>query len=260
MVSFRSALVSAAVWALSCGATAAAQTLDDIIAKNLAARGGVEKLRGLDTVKITGTITLKMPGAPGAAPKEVSVPMTTWAKRPNRMRRDQQFPDRTVSVGFDGTTVWVHDSAMGTPQKMTGPNAEATKDDASFDPLFLTYKERGHEIELVGQEKLDGVDVYHLRVAKKNGQVEHHYLRADTGLEFRTVTAVRQGGTEIELRTDLTDYRTVDGMQVAFGMQQFRNGQPVLEVELTAVDFNAPIDDDVFRMPASGGNPNGRRP
>ena len=248
----RGVLMAASAWAVLGGGPAAAQTLDEIIARNLAARGGVEKLRGLDTVKITGTITINMIGPPGSPPKAITVPMTTWAKRPNRMRRDQQFPDRTVSVGFDGTTVWVLDSAIGTTQKMTGPNADATRDDANFDPLFLAYEERGHEIELVGQEKLDGVDVHHLRVAKKNGQVDHHYLRADTGLEFRTVTAVQQGGTEVELRTDLTDYRIVDGMQVAFGMQQFRNSQPVLRVELTDVAFDVPIDEEVFRMPAGG--------
>lgn len=251
MIGARSVIVAAACAVLG-GGPAAAQTLDDVIARNLAARGGVEKLRSLDTVKITGTITLRMMGPPGSPPKEVSVPMTTWAKRPNKMRRDQQFPDRVVSVGFDGTTVWVHDSAMGVPQKMSGPNADATKDDATFDPLFLTYKERGHEIELVGQEKVESVEVYHLRVTKQSGQVEHHYLRADTGLEFRTVTTVQQGGTEIELRTDLSDYRTVDGMQVAFGMRQFRNGQPVLDVQLTDVAFNVPLDDDIFTMPSGG--------
>lgn len=229
--------------------TAAAQTLDDIIAKNLAARGGVEKLRNLDTVKITGTIVAKMAPGPGVQPKTVEVPMTTWAKRPNRMRRDQKFPDRTISVGFDGTTVWVLDSTIGRAQPMTGPQAEATRDDASFDPLFLSYKARGHTIELVGNEKLEGVDVHHLRVTKKNGQVEHHYLRADTGLEYRTVSTIEQGGSSFELRTDLSDYRTVDGMQVAFGMQQFRNGTPVLEVRLDTVAFNVPIDDAIFAMP-----------
>lgn len=232
--------------------TAAAQTLDEIVAKNLAARGGVEKLRSLDTVKITGTIIAKMAPGPGAPPKTVEVPMTTWAKRPNRMRRDQKFPDRTISVGFDGTTVWVLDSTMGRAQPMTGPQAEMTRDDASFDPLFLSYKERGHAIELVGNEKLDGVDVHHLRVTKKNGQVEDHYLRADTGLEYRTVTTIEQGGGSFELRTDLSGYRSVDGMQVAFGMQQFRNGEPVLEVKLATVEFNVPIEDAIFSMPEAG--------
>ena len=239
--------------ALAAPGTSPAQTLDEIIAKNLASRGGADKLRSLDTVKITGTIVAKMPGAPGTEARQLELPMTTWAKRPNKMRRDQKYPDRTVSVGFDGTAVWMLDTTIGKAQRMTGPEAEATRDDASFDPLFLSYEERGHKIELVGNEKLNGVDVHHLRVTKKNGQVEHHYLRVDTGLEFRTVTTIDQGGPPLELRTDLSDYRTVDGMQVAFGMQQFRNGEQVLEVKLASVEFNVPIDDAIFSMPQPGG-------
>ena len=34
-----------------------AATVDDVIAKNLAARGGAEKLRSLNSVKITGIVT-----------------------------------------------------------------------------------------------------------------------------------------------------------------------------------------------------------
>jgi outer membrane lipoprotein-sorting protein len=243
-----------AMLAVTLPAVSSAQTLDEIIAKNLASRGGADKLRSLDTVKITGTIVAKMPGAPGAEARQLlELPMTTWAKRPNKMRRDQKFPDRTVSVGFDGTAVWMLDTTIGKTQRMTGPEAEATKDDASFDPLFLSYEERGHKIELVGNEKLNRIDVHHLRVTKKNGQVEHHYLHTDTGLEFRTVTTIDQGGLRLELRTDLSDYRTVDGMQVAFGMQQFRNGEQVLEVKLASVEFNVPIEDAIFSMPQPGG-------
>ena len=240
--------------------TGAAQDVASVIAKNLAARGGVEKLRSLNTVKITGTIAVTMVERPGAEPRKMELPMTTWAKRPNKMRRDQTFPDRTVSIGFDGETAWIFDPALGVARPTAGPQAEATRDDATFDPLFLTYAERGHEIELVGTDTLDGVAVHHLRVTKKNGQVEHHYLRADTGLEYRMVTTVvlepppgeprlPGGSQKIEVRTDLFDYRTVDGMQVAFGMRQLRNGEEVLQVKLERVEFDVPIDDGIFRMP-----------
>jgi outer membrane lipoprotein-sorting protein len=227
---------------VAAGRPAASQTgLDEVVAKNLAGRGGVEKLRGLETVKGTGIMEAR----------GMELPIATWSKRPNKIRRDQKLPDRTITVAFDGTTVWTHDTSMGGPQRMTGPQAQATREDAAFDPLFLRYKEQGHKVELVGDEKLDGVAVHHLRVTKKDGRVEEHYLNAETGLEFRTLATLEEGGMKAELRSDFSDYREVDGLKVPFSIRQFLNGTPVLNVKLTQIEFNVPVDDAIFAMPAA---------
>ncbi len=218
-----------------------AATVDDVIAKNLAARGGAEKLRSLNSVKITGIVTAQ----------GMELPMTSWAMRPNRIRRETKFQEQNIVVAFDGTTVWGINPMMGstTPQPITGPQADLTKDEASFDPLFLNYKERGHAIELVGTETVEGTQAHHLKVTKKNGTVEHHYLNASTGLEIRSVSTLEQGGMKAEITTDLSDYQSVDGMQVAFSMKQSMNGNLVVQVKLQKVEFNVPIEEELFRMP-----------
>jgi outer membrane lipoprotein-sorting protein len=224
-------------------ASTAAQTptVEEIVAKNLAARGGVEKLRSLNSVKITGIVTAQ----------GMELPMTSWAKRPNRIRRDTKFQDQKIVVAFDGTTVWGINPMMGStmPQQITGPQADLTREEASFDPLFLTYKERGHAVEFVGTETLEGTSAHHLKVTKKNGNIEHHYLNAETGLEIRSVSTLEQGGMKAEITTELGDYQSVDGMQVAFSMKQSMNGNPMVEVKLQKVEFNVPIDEELFKMP-----------
>jgi outer membrane lipoprotein-sorting protein len=220
------------------------QTLDEIIAKNLDARGGVEKLRALQTVKFTGTVTIQ--GGPPGVPRE-PMKMTTWTKRPNLLRRDTVFPDRSASVAFDGSTMWSLDSTVGAPQEVTGPQAAQTRP-LEFDPVYLDYKERGHRIELVGIESIDGVKVHHLRVTRKNGQVEEQYLNAETGLEIRTVTSVEQGSRKIQLRNELSDYRTVDGMQVPFVLRSFVDNQPATQIQLETVEFNVPMPDEIFKL------------
>jgi hypothetical protein len=132
---------------------------------------------------------------------------------------------------------------------LTGPQADLTRDEATFDPLFLTYKERGHAIELVGTETVEGTEVHHLKVTKKSGSIEHYYLNAATGLEMRTVSTLERNGMTAEVTTDLSDYQTVDGMQVAFSMKQSMNGNVVTQVKLQKVEFNVPIQEDLFRMP-----------
>ena len=86
-------------------------------------------------------------------------------------------------------------------------------------------------------------------MTKKNGSIEHYYLNAATALEMRTVTTLERNGMTAEVTTDLGDYQTVDGMQVAFSMKQSIRGNVVAQVKWQKVEFNVPMEDDLFRMP-----------
>lgn len=226
------------------GSAASAQTVDEIIAKNLEARGGVERLRAVTTVKLVGTIEAQ----------GMELPMTSWAKRPNMIRRDTKFQEKTMVVAFDGTTVWGINPMMGSsPQALTGPQADMTREDADFDPLFLDYEQKGHKIELVGADTIQGRRVHHLRVTKKTGQVQDYFLDAESGLESRIVGTLEAGGIKAQVTTDLSDYREVDGLRVPFTMKQSMNGNPVAQISIEKVEFNVPIDDELFRMRKDAG-------
>ena len=236
MFSSRATYVAIGVTAVV--SVASAQSVDQIVAKNIEARGGIEKLRSVQTVKTTGKLI--------GGGREM--PMTIWVKRPNMLRQERTLPDRTVTVGFDGTTVWGLDSTIGKAQEMTGPQADATRDDADIDPMLLDYKQKGHRIELVGQEKIDGQPVHHLRITRKNGKTSEYFVSADTGLDVRIVDTFDQGGMKMEVRTDLSNYQTVDGMQLPFTIKQFSNDKLAVEFNLEKVEFNTPVDDEMFRM------------
>lgn len=243
-------VVAAAFVALAAGAgISATQTVDDIVARNLDARGGVERLRAIDTVKITAKLTSQ----------GMELPMTSWAKRPNLIRRDTKFQNQTIVLAFDGSRVWGIDplAGPGAPLEITGPQADMMREEAEFDSLFLDYRDKGHTIDLIGRETLEGRDVHHLRVERKNGQVQHYYLDAASGLEVRIVTILEQGGMTAEIANDLADYREIDGLRVPFRMKQSLNGTPRAQVTLENVEFNVPIDHDFFRMkkgaPRTGG-------
>lgn len=235
----------AAVWLLAIAALTVpaahvqAQSLEEIVAKNLQARGGAERLRSLQTVQTAGTLTTS----------RGEIPVTTWAKRPHKFRRDMKLGNRSTSLAFDGSSVWVVDPGSGseTPRAISGPEALAAREEGSFDPLLLDYKERGHQVTFIGNETIDGVPVYHLRVTRKGGQIEHHYINADTGLEMRIVATLERTGFKTELRTDLSDYREVDGLMFAFRIQQSSSNEKAM-VTLDRVVFNMPIDDEVFRL------------
>jgi outer membrane lipoprotein-sorting protein len=221
---------------------AGAQTLDDVIARNLQAKGGAEMLKSTNSVRMTAT--LASPGQPG------DITITMLLKRPNLMRREMAMGGRTMVFGFDGATAWAR-QGDGPAEPVTGPQADQLKQSAEFDSVFLNYKELGHTIELVGQESSGGKPVYHVKVTRKEGPVQHYYLDAETGLEQKMVMEMDQGGMKVTVETQLSDYRTVDGRVLPYKIRQLANGAPAAEITTEKVEFNVPVDEAVFKMPTA---------
>ncbi len=139
MLPIVAALVAAACLVPS---IASGQTLDEIIAMNLKAKGGLEKIRATSTVRMTGHVTAT--DAPSAAPKNATT--TMLAKRPNMMRREQTIDGETFVSAFDGATLWVQRGNQP-PEEAQGSQAAYARQDAEFDSVFVDYKAKGHSID-----------------------------------------------------------------------------------------------------------------
>lgn len=224
-------------------AAAHAQTVDEIVAKNLQAKGGAEKWGSVNSVKMTGKIAIQ----------GQEMPLTMYAKRPNMNRQEIALPDGRIVQAFDGVTAWVINPLMGSnvPQAVPGGVADMMKNSADFDGALINYKAKGHTIELVGKEKLLDKDVYHLKVTMKGGQVQHYFLDAESGLELKTSAEVEMGmgGTKQTLDTEMSNYKPEGGIMLPHTVKQFVNGKPTVEMTVTAVEFNPAVDDAIFRMP-----------
>lgn len=228
---------------LGAAAAVQAQTLDDILARNLKAKGGAEKWKSVSSVRMSGTI--KMQG--------MELPLTVYAKRPNATRQEVQMKDEKLIQAFDGTTAWIINPMTGsdTPQELPAPISRMMKNSSDFDGPLFDHKQKGNTIELVGKERLDGKDVYHLKVGiKGDPQVQHYYLDAETGVELKRSQEVDMGpGGKQTLETRMSDYRAVDGVMVPRSISQLVNGKPLVQMSIEKVEFNAGVDDALFRMP-----------
>jgi outer membrane lipoprotein-sorting protein len=217
--------------------------VDEIVARNLAAKGGAEKLRAVTSVKSVGTV--RNPRG--------ETPVSSWAKRPNMIRREQVTEGQTFVIGFDGKTVWgINPLISARAREISGPQAEMTKQDADdFDTLLLDYKTKGHTVELVGTESLQGKSVHRLRVTKKSGAIQELYLDADTFLESKIVMQLDQGGRKAIVTMEFSNYKDVDGIKVPFHIKQSLNGQVMTEVTYGQVQFNEDMPDSLFKMPSA---------
>ena len=228
---------------LVCSAAAAsAQSVDEVVAKNLEAKGGAAKWKAVSSVKMSGRLS-----AQGQ-----ELPLVVYAKRPNQTRQEISFEDKRMIQAFDGTTGWMINPMIGsnTPQPTPPQVSEMMKNTADFDGPLQDYKTKGHAIELAGKQKLDDKEVYHLKVTLKGGKVQDYYIDAGSGVEVKKSEEVEMGpGAKQTLETEMSNYKPVDGILVAHTIRQSISGKPVAEITIDKVEFNSPVDDELFRMP-----------
>ena len=238
----RKILLSVAVMAAlaAAHAPAAAQSVDEIVAKNNKAKGG-DRWKSTQSMRLTARINIQ----------GMELPMTIVSKRPNMMRQDMTFQGVAIVQAYDGTTAWTINPMMGSDQATEVPAAvaESLKEQADFDGPLVDYKAKGNTIELVGNEEVNGAKVHHLKVTQKNGKVSHFYIDEKTGVEVKVVTDADLGAGPMKVETELTNYQTLDGIMVPMMIRQLGGPSGAVTITVDKVEFNIPLDDKLFRMP-----------
>lgn len=226
-----------------------AQTVDEIIAKNIAARGGLAKLRGVQTVRITGSADF------GGMQAELVI----VEKRANKTRMEISLQGMTMVRAYDGQNGWqvVPFTGKKDPEPMTADDLKGAAQEADIDGALVDYKEKGHKVELIGKEKIEGTDAYHLKITMKSGDIRDEYLDADSFLDIKTTFKTTRRGAEVVQNTTLGDYKEVDGMMLPFSMDVRAEGAPGpgQKITIQKVEFNTPVDDSQFRMPVIAAAP-----
>lgn len=217
---------------------ASAQTVDEIVAKNIQAKGGVEKIKAVQSMKQTSHI--KVQG--------ISASMTVYFKRPNLSRQEMNISGAQIIAAFDGTTAWGLNPMAGqtTASPLPGPSAAQARKEADFDPPLLDYKARGTKVDYVGTEPAGGGKSYlHLRVTDKDGTTTQVYLDAVTALEAKIVAEGPTGPVE----TTLSDYRDVNGLKMPFALKTTAGGVVAADVTVDKIEFNLDMPNTLFSMP-----------
>jgi outer membrane lipoprotein-sorting protein len=223
---------------LALAPTASAQTVDDVIAKNLQAKGGVELLKQTASVRTVAT----------ASTPNGEVTITSVSKRPNLMRNEITGAGQNLVIGFDGTTAWVAPQGMPAKAMPAGPQTEMLKQSQIDSPL-LDYQTKGMKVELAGTESEGERKLHHLVLTPKTGPRMHYFIDAATGLESRMVMESDEGGQLNRMEIRFSDFRTIDGRTVPFTTTQVIDGKEAGQLKFEKIEFNVPLDDSMFRMP-----------
>ncbi len=238
----------AASLALSFALPSAAETLDEVVARSFEARGGLEKLRAVKSMRFTGKMT--------SGPMEA--PAVYEAKRPNKSRLDATIQGLTMTQAFDGQVGWQVVPFQGNkdPQPMSPEEQQIAEEESDFDGPLVDYKEKGHQVELLGKEKVEGTDAWKLRVTRRSGTVETLYLDADNYLAIKGESRRTMRGTEVESEQTIGDYKEVEGLLIPHSFESSQKGHAQRQrITIEKVELNVPIDDARFAMPVKAGEP-----
>ena len=216
-----------------------ALTVDDIIARNLATKGG-DKWKTIQTQKMTGV----------ASAQGFELAMVVYGKRPNVSRQELTLeipgqPVVTIVTLFDGTTAWTINPMTGSdvPQQVPAAENAIAKVQSDFDGALVDYKAKGYTVELVATVAVAGKQAHHLKVTRADAPTQHYYLDPDTFVELKVAT---EGAVASD--TELSDYRDIDGIMVPHAIKISQGGMVQAELRILKVEFNVPLDDAMFRV------------
>jgi hypothetical protein len=224
-----------------------APSLENLVARHVEARGGYERLKAVQTIKISRTVVTPF--------NELDV--VVYRKRPQLYRVEQTAPGQpTTSRGVTPEDVW--DFAGGRLTRRAPQAAAETRElDADFDGLLVDWKAKGHSVELAGREPLPGGDAWKLVVKTRSGATRVIYLDASTYLERRhtgSLSLPRDQRANLEL--DILGHREAGGVKFPSELQEERTGAGPVQTLVTytkSIEVNVPIDDAIFAPPAQPG-------
>ena len=229
---------------LCLAAAAAAQTAEELVAKNLQARGGVDKIKAINTLKMTGKAYVGIDAA-----------LSQENKRADMIRQNFTVQGMTQIQAYDGKVGWQISPFGGRkdPELMGEDDYRDLLEEADIDGPLVDYQAKGNKVEYLGLDQVDGDDAYELKVTLKNGDIVYYYLDPDTYLEIKKRKQQFIRGSVRESEQSLGSYKQVAGVYYPFSIEAGSKDNPGDHARITfdKIEANVPLDDSYFKMPAA---------
>ncbi|HEV2063598.1 MAG TPA: hypothetical protein VGS00_03510, partial [Thermoanaerobaculia bacterium] len=171
------------------------------------------------------------------------------------IRTEVSLQGLSAVEAYDGKEGWSLDPFGGRrdAQRDSADDSKSRAQDADIDGPLVNWREKGHRVEYLGTEDVDGTPAHKLRVTLKDGDTRTIFLDPDYFLEIRTVTETHIRGTERVSQTDLGSYEQVEGVWIPFSIESGPKGGPrTARITIERAEANVAADDAVFHFPPAG--------
>ncbi len=218
----------------------AAQSVDGLIARSLAARGGLAKLRAVQSVRMKGVLRMR----------DAEVPIVIEIKRPASVRSELRLEGQLLVQAYDGKEAWgIAPGDLG-PQALPSEMAKDVAARADLDGPLVDYAAKGFKVELAGERELDLGDAHVLRLTRPDGETEEHFIDTESFLPVRVEVRRKIQGKELVAETTLDDYEEAGGVLWAHTIESGIKGQGERQtLSIESIEIDPALDDARFRKP-----------
>jgi len=241
-----------AAGAATAPASPAPVTADQIVQKNIAAKGGLEAWRAVQSMSYSGKMD-------AGGKQNPLLPFWMELKRPRKTRVEIEFAhDKAVQV-YDGANGWKLRPYLGRKQvePFSQDELKAAAMESDLDGPLVDYAQKGTTVALEGIEQVEGHDTYKLKLSLKGGQARHVWIDAGTFLEVKIEGVPRRmDGKMRSVQVYCRDYRPVNGLTVPFLLESVVEGdKKPHRMIIETVVVNPNLEDARFTKPRVDATP-----
>jgi hypothetical protein len=247
--------LAAALLACLTAASAQAFSADELADKNAAAKGGLDALHAIHSLRLSGRLL--------ANGDQLRLGYVETRKRSRQVRIEASLQGLTAVQAYDGAQAWQIQPFEGRkdPEKMPLDDAKDLIDEADFDGPLVDYKSKDYKLAYLGTEDVDGTAAHKIEVTKPDGDVLYVYLDPDYFLEIRIVSRHLVRGAPVESVADFSDYEKVQGVYFPFSVSSGAVGSSDRQkTEYDKAQANLDVDESYFKFPAGPAASAGSKP
>ena len=262
---------------LTAQAQTASLTASQIVEKNVAARGGLQAWRGLQTMTWTGKMDAgsgdsaarsrrvalapssstnrPLMNAPESKAEQVQLPFTLYLKRGRKSRIELEFAGKKPVQIYDGTNGWKYRPFLNREdiEPFTSDELKSEAQKSDLDGPLVDYAAKGTKVESAGVEKVEGHDCYKLKLTLKSGDVQYVWIDTQSFLDVKVSgTARRMDGKMHNVYIYQRDFKTVQGLVLPQVLETAVDGyRDTHKMVIESLVINPKLDDSLFKKPQS---------
>ena len=229
-------LAAALVAAGALHAQDAPLTAEQIVSRNIAARGGAQAWQAVQSISMSGTMQAggnnepvwQHAGKHGLEPvaqqpphpaRQVELPFSMELARNRRMRIEIQFNGQSAVQIYDGHNGWTFRPFLDRTdyEPYTQEESASAAQQPDLDGPLMNYAAKGSSIQLAGMETVENRPQYRLHITMKDGHTQDLWIDAKTFLETKAEgTPRRLDGETRPVEIAYRDYRSVNGITMPY--------------------------------------------
>jgi outer membrane lipoprotein-sorting protein len=252
-----------------------------VVEKQVAARGGLQAWRAVQTLSLAGQMDagygdstarsakiareglgasakrahaeVGTGAAKDKAERQVQLPFKLEMKRPQKSRLEIEFAGKTAVQVYDGQNGWKVRPYLdrNEVEPFTAAEAKTVAGTTDMEGPLVDYAAKGTKVDVEAVEPVEGHDAYKLKLTLKGGAVQHIWIDAQSFLDVKVEGAPRKmDGRMHTVFTYQSDFRSVQGVMIPFALETAVDGyRETHTMHLEKVMLNQKLNDADFAEP-----------